>query len=209
MFLKMFDYIQSNGLEIIIQIRDHISISVISILVAAIVGVPLGYFASKSDKSEKIISTPFNVLRVVPSLAILALLIPIMGVGIKPAVVSLTILAIPPVIINTIVGFREVPDFMVECAAGIGMDEKNILWKVRVPMAKPMILAGIRIGLIEAVASATLASKIGAGGVGEIIFTGLGLNRMDLLFLGGVIVAILSLASGILFDLLSKALVKG
>jgi osmoprotectant transport system permease protein len=150
------------------------------------------------------ISAPFQVLRVVPSLAILVLLIPVMGVGMAPAVTALTILAIPPILINTTVGFREVPEFMVECAAGIGMDDRSILWKVRVPMALPMTLSGIRTGLVEAVASATLAAKIGAGGLGEIIFTGLGLNRTDLLVLGGTLVALLSLGSGLIFDWISR-----
>jgi osmoprotectant transport system permease protein len=204
MWQQMFAYIQNNGIQILCQIRDHLLISLLSTAVAALIGVPLGYLASRSERGERIISAPFQVLRVVPSLAILVLLIPVMGVGMAPAVVALTILAVPPVLINTIVGFREVPDFMVECAAGIGMDERNILWEVRVPLAMPMILSGIRTGLVEAVASATLAAKIGAGGLGEIIFTGLGLNRTDLLVLGGALVALLSLTCGLIFDRISR-----
>ena len=117
--------------------------------------------------------------------------------------VLLTILAFPPVILNTIAGFRQVPDYMIECAEGIGMTKREQLWKVRVPLALPMIFAGVRTGLVEVIASATLAAKIGAGGLGEIIFTGLGLNRSDLLILGGASVAILSLGCGALFDLVA------
>lgn len=201
-------YLSANGNSFLIQIRDHLLISLAALAIAALIGIPLGYLASKSQKSEKWISAPFQVLRVVPSLAVLVLLIPVMGVGIFPALVALTILAIPPILLNTIVGFRSVPSFMLECADGIGMDQKQVLHKVRIPLALPMILAGIRTGLVEVIASATLAAKIGAGGLGEIIFTGLGLNRMDLLVLGGGSVAILSLGCGFIFDLITRHILR-
>ena len=109
-------------------------------------------------------------------------------------------------LLNTIVGFRDVPPFMTESAAGIGMTDREILWKVRIPLALPMIFAGIRTALVEVIASAALAARIGAGGLGEVIFTGLGLNRMDLLLLGGTLVAALSLLCGGLFDALTRRL---
>lgn len=208
MWNDMMTYLSENSTEILIQVRDHLAVSLLALLIAAAIGIPLGYLASKSEKSEKWISGPFQVLRVVPSLAILVLLIPIMGTGIAPALVALSILAIPPILLNTIVGFREVPGFMIECARGIGMTEKQIVRKVRIPQAMPMILAGVRTGLVEVIASATLAAKIGAGGLGEIIFTGLGLNRMDLLLIGGIAVAILSLGCGLIFDLISRRIVR-
>lgn len=148
------------------------------------------------------------MLRVVPSLAVLILLIPVMGTGLPSAVTALTVLAVPPVLLNTIVGFRTIPDFMIESARGIGMTEKELFWRVRIPCALPMILAGLRTALVEVVASTTLAAKIGAGGLGEIIFTGLGLYRTDLLVLGGGLVAILSLASGWAFDILTRRMLK-
>jgi len=208
MWQKMLLYIQNNYIEILVQVRDHLTVSILSLLVAVVIGVPIGYFASRSKRGEKYVTMPFQMLRVVPSLAILVLLIPIMGTGIKPAMTALIILAVPPILLNTIVGFRQVPDFMVECASGIGMTDREVLRKVRIPMALPMILAGIRTGLVEIIASATLAAKIGAGGLGEIIFTGLGLNRADILFLGGTLVAVLSLGSGFLFDLFTGRILR-
>lgn len=205
---SMIHYIVENYQTIITQLFTHLEISLIALLVATLIGVPLGYFASKSDKAEKIISMPFSILRVIPSLALLVLLIPIMGTGIAPAVVALSVLAIPPILLNTMVGFREVPEFMIESGTGIGMNEKEVLKHVRIPLAMPLILSGIRTGLVEAIASATLAAKIGAGGLGEIIFTGLGLNRMDLLLIGGVSVGLLSLLCGFLFDGITKKVLK-
>ncbi|MCR5156419.1 MAG: ABC transporter permease [Butyrivibrio sp.] len=200
MWTKMAEYLAKNSIDILVQVRDHLVISLLTLLVATLIGIPLGYLASRSKKAEKLCTTPFQIFRVIPSLAILVLLIPVMGTGIKPAMTALTILAIPPIMLNTVVGFREVPEFMIECAKGIGMTEKEILRKVRIPMALPMIFAGTRTGLIEIIASATLAAKIGAGGLGEIIFTGLGLNRPDLLIIGGVLVSFLSLGTGFVFD---------
>ena len=201
MIQQMAEYIQSHTVGILIQVRDHLLISFYALLIAAVIGVIFGYFASRSGKSERWISFPFSVLRVIPSLAVLVLLIPIMGTGVRSAVVALTILAVPPVLLNTIVGFREVPDFMLESASGIGMSARQSLWKVQVPLALPMILAGVRTAMVEVIASATLAAKIGGGGLGEIIFTGLGLNRSDLLLIGGILVALLSLGCGYLFDI--------
>lgn len=204
----MGEYIATHTGEILIQVRDHMLISLYALLIAVLIGVVAGYFASRSTSAEHMLNVPFSVLRVVPSLAILVLLIPVMGAGVRSAVTALTILAVPPVFLNTIVGFREVPDFIKESARGIGMTGRESLWKVEVPLAMPMILAGIRTALTEVIASATLAAKIGGGGLGEIIFTGLGLNRSDLLWIGGILVAVLSLGSGILFDIGSRRIIR-
>ena len=120
--------------------------------------------------------------------------------------ILLSILAIPPILTNTCVGFMEVPPFMLESAKGIGMTEWELLFHVRFPLALPLILAGIRSALVEVIASATLAAKIGAGGLGEIIFTGLGLNRTDLLLIGGILVGMLSLGSLGIFSLIRRIL---
>ncbi len=200
----MFQYAAENYQEIVRLLKDHLLISLVCITAASLIGITGGYFASKSGAAEKAAVSAFSVLRVIPSLAILVLLIPVFGTGFVPAAFALTILAIPPVLLNTIAGFRDVPPFLIECAEGIGMNEKQILRKVKIPQALPMILAGIRTGLVEIIASATLAAKIGASGLGELIFTGLGLYRMDILVVGGVAVAVLSLLGGIVFDSLVK-----
>ena len=130
MLSQMMEYITAHGTEILVQIRDHLLISLLALAAASLIGVLCGYFASRSEKCERFISLPFSVLRVIPSLAILVLLIPVMGTGVRIAVTALCILAVPPILLNTIVGFREVPDFMLESADGIGMSERQSLWKV-------------------------------------------------------------------------------
>ena len=208
MWEKMFAYIVTHGDSLLIQTATHLWISLAALTAAILVGVPCGYLAADLPGFEKWISAPFQVLRVIPSLAILVLLIPVAGTGALPAVIALTILAVPPVLLNTIVGFRDVPAFMTESVAGMGMTDREILWNVRIPLALPLIFAGIRTALVEVIASAALAARIGAGGLGEVIFTGLGLNRMDLLLLGGVLVAALSLLCGVLFDALTRRVLR-
>ena len=114
MWNDLVTYLQNNAFDILVQVRDHLTVSLIALLIACAIGVPIGYFASESAKGERIMTIPFEVLRVVPSLAILVLLIPVLGTGTAPAAVALTILAVPPVLLNTIAGFRQVPDFMTE-----------------------------------------------------------------------------------------------
>ena len=121
-----------------------------------------------------------------------------------PAVVALTVLAIPPILINTALGFRSVPDDVLEAARGMGMDERSVFFKIKVPLAFPVSFAGVRTAASEVVASATLAAYIGAGGLGQIIFTGLGLMRTDLLVIGGASVAALSLLVGMLLSAIDR-----
>ena len=208
MLQSIAEYISTHGAQILSQTATHVAISLFALFVSALIGIPCGYLASGSDRTESFVSAPFEMLRVVPSLALLILLIPVMGTGPAPAVTALTVLAVPPVLLNTIAGFRTVPDFMIESARGIGMSEQEILRKVRIPSALPMMITGLKTALVEVFASATLAAKIGAGGLGEIIFTGLGLNRTDLLVLGGFLVALLSLLAVGVFDLISRRFMK-
>ena len=206
MLWECLKYIQTNRADIAVQILDHMKISLAALLAAILIGTAGGYAASVSRRGEKWIMNLFQVLRVIPSLAIIVLLLPVMGVGMKPAVTALAILAVPPILTNTCVGFLEVPPFMLESAKGIGMSDGELFLHVKLPLALPMILAGIRSALVEVIASATLAAKIGAGGLGEIIFTGLGLNRTDLLLTGGILVGMLSLTSLGIFSLIRRLL---
>jgi osmoprotectant transport system permease protein len=207
-WLQIVDYFNDNLGMFLLTVREHLVISGISLLIAMMIGIPAGYFCAKYKNTQRYIVSVSQVLRIIPSLAILFLFFPILGTGIKPAIVALVLLAIPPIIMNTLTGLREVPNFMLETAHGLGMTEQQTFWKVTLPLAMPLILTGIKMAIIEIIASATLAAKIGAGGLGGIIFTGLGLNRMDLLIIGGVSVALVSIFAVVSLDLLEKSLLK-
>lgn len=201
-------YFAENMDKYLICIREHISISFLSLLAAALIGIPLGYLCARFFKCRKWIVGVSQVLRIIPSLAVLILLIPVMGTGIRPAMTALVLLAVPSLLMNTADGFTELPGSILETAAGMGMTSKQVFWKVKVPLVLPSVLAGAKIAMVEIIASATIAAKIGAGGLGGIILTGLGLNRTDLLLIGGISVALLSILTGVVFNLLEKRLIK-
>lgn len=208
MWQQIIEYFKNNTDPYLSAIGEHIGISVYALVIAALIGIPAGFLCVRYQSSQKFIISIFQILRVIPSLAILLLLIPIMGTGVQPAITALVLLAVPPILMNTVAGLEGVPDFMMETALGCGMTDRQIWRKVRFPLAMPHILTGLKTATIEVIASATLAAKIGAGGLGEIIFTGLGLNRFDLLLIGGVTVAVLSIMAGLQFDLTHKLVLR-
>lgn len=137
-------------------------------------------------------------------MALLFLLIPFIGTGMLPAIIALVVLALPPLLINTILGFNEVSPLYKEVGTALGMDPRQLRRQIEIPLALPYILNGIKLALVEIIASATLATYIGAGGLGTLIFTGLGLYDMSYVVIGGVSVALLSLLSMAGFDLLIR-----
>ena len=127
--------------------------------------------------------------RVVPSLAVLAFVLPITGVGYTSALIALTLLACPPILINTDVAFRDIEPSIREAASGMGMRHRELLRRVEYPLALPVIITGLRTSTIEVIASATLAAFIGGGGLGTFILDGLANNDMRQLLLGAIAVA--------------------
>ncbi len=190
------------------MLAAHVEVSLLALAIAAALAVPAGILCARYERLKGPLTGLFGALRVVPSLAILLLMLPVLGTGTAPAAVALVLLAVPPVLMNTVAGLESVPAPVLETAAAMGMEERQIWQKVRLPLAMPMILAGLKTAAVEIVASAALAAKIGAGGLGELIFTGIGLFRTDLLLIGGGSVALLSLLTGVLFELLDKLLLK-
>ncbi|WP_407384222.1 ABC transporter permease [Ruminococcus sp.] len=208
MINDIIGYFQKNGSDYLALLWGHISISLISLLIAMAIAIPLGIMVYRSKIASVIAERGFGLLRIVPSLALLIILIPIMGTGVLPSVTALTILAIPPILINTIQAFRNLPPALLEAADGMGMSKTQSFFRVKLPLAFPLMFAGIRTAAIEIIASATLASYIGAGGLGDLIFTGLSLMRTSLLIIGGGSVAILSLLTGLILDLIYKRITR-
>lgn len=201
-------YFQSNTDEFMLMLSQHLKISAVAVIFGILIGVTAGIFASASKKLNGILSGTFGIFRVIPSLAVLFVCIPIFGVGVIPAIIALTVLAVPPILINTAAAFRTLPESVLETALGMGMDSKMIFLKVKIPLAMPLMLTGIKTAAVEVISSATLAAYIGAGGLGNIIFTGLGLYRMDLLFIGGISVAMLSLITDWIFSIAEWSITK-
>lgn len=208
MYASILTYLQENTGDYLGLVLQHLKISGLSVMAAVMAGIPLGILSSKALGWYNFFSGFFGLLRVIPSLAVLLICIPIMGIGTAPSVTALTLLAIPPVLVNTALGFRNLPPAVLETALGMGMGKGRIFLTVKLPLAMPLILTGIRTSAVEVIASATLAAYIGAGGLGTLILTGLGLYRMDLLLVGGLSVAVISLAVDMMFHLLERGIVS-
>lgn len=204
MFQKILEYFIQNQEMYLKSVWQHLGLSFGALVIASLLGLPLGYLSYRYGGVRLAITGVVQALRVIPSLGILFILIPFLGVGELPALIALVILGLPPILINTILGFTEVPEELLEIGTGLGMNQGQLLFKVGLPLALPHIFNGMKLAMIELIASATLATYIGAGGLGSIIFTGLGLYRMDLLIIGGVSVALLSLVTMLFFDCLIR-----
>lgn len=193
MIEDMLTYLEKSGDQFLIGLWQHIQLSLIAFVVATVIGVVLGYFCARNERIKQFTLPLFQGLRIIPSLAVLLLLLPVLGTGEKPALCALILLAIPAILMNTVTGFQSIDPLIKESGIALGMDEKQLLYKVEVPSALPLILAGMKTAMLEIIASATIAAKIGAGGLGGLIFTGIGLNRSDLLLIGGGSVALLAI----------------
>jgi osmoprotectant transport system permease protein len=175
------------------HVRAHIVLSALALGIALAVGLPLGTLIARTGLVRAPILAAVNTARVIPSLAILMLMLPLIGVGTAPALVALTILAIPPIVVNTDLGLRSVPFALIDAARGLGMTSRQLARRIEWPLAFPVAFAGIRTASVEVIASATLAAFIGGGGLGEYITNGLSTDDTPMLLLGAVSVAILAL----------------
>ncbi len=193
MIQQIATYFSENGSEWLRMVADHLAISGMALALALVIAVPLGAICSGRAWSERLATGAAGILRVIPSLAILIICVPYLGVGTLPAVVALAILAVPPILINTAVALRSVPADIVEAALGMGMGPVRLWLTIKAPLAFPLAFSGVRTAASEVIASATLAAYIGAGGLGVLIYSGLGALRNDLLWIGGISVAALSL----------------
>jgi osmoprotectant transport system permease protein len=180
----------------------HVRLSLVALAIGTIVCVPLGIYVARRRPLGAELLAAFSALRVVPSLAVLFLAVPYLGLGFYPALVALTLLACPPILINTDAGFRSVDPAVVESARAMGMDPRQVLWRVEVPLAMPVLVAGVRTATVEVFASATLAAFIGGGGLGDFIARGFALFDPAIMLVGAIPVAILTLgAEGLLAGL--------
>ena len=186
------------------KLLTHLQLSGLSLLAGALVGVPVGIWTSRYLRLARVVINMAGILRVVPPIAVLFLLLPVFKIGFWAPVVALTLLAAPPLLINTDAGMRGVDRGVLEAGRGMGMSAGRLLWKVQLPLALPVILAGLQIATIEVIASATLAVLIGGGGLGEYIATGLALNRNHILLVGAVPVALIALAAELSFSYLRR-----
>lgn len=174
--------------------------------IAIVIGIPLGVFVMRYPRCKKLVIGLANIFQTIPSLAMLAFLLPFLGIGIKPAVVTISLYCLLPLVRNTIIGLEGVPAEVKEAAIALGFSFWQKLCYIEMPLALPVIIAGIRIAVVMAVGIATLAAFIGAGGLGDYITQGLALNNHSLILLGAIPTAILALLCDRMISFLESTL---
>jgi osmoprotectant transport system permease protein len=190
--------------DLIHSMGVHMQLVLLSMLFAIIVGIALGIMITRVKPLKGITLGAAGILQTIPSLAMLGFMIPLFGIGMKTAVVALFLYSLLPIIRNTYTGITDVDQSIVEAARGMGMKNWQILFRVQLPLALSVIMAGIRTAAVINVGTATLAAFIGAGGLGEFIFLGIQRNIEALTLLGAIPAAILALVLDYLLGLLER-----
>ena len=203
-FSQAYGYAVIHGSELLHALQEHLMLVALPMTIGLMVGLPLGLWSARSRLAATALLNGFTALRVIPSLAILFLAIPYFGLSFQSAVIALTLLAMPPILISTDVAFRNIDPAVQEAAVGMGMNAKQVLRWVEVPLALPVVLAGVKTATVEVIASATLAAFIGAGGLGTFIVRGFALYDNAILLVGAVPVALLALVAEILFSVIQR-----
>jgi osmoprotectant transport system permease protein len=193
--------------EVLGATLEHLELTAIALLIAVAIGVPLGAYLSRERWLSGPVLAFIGSIQTVPSLALLGLLIPILGIGEKPAIFALFLYALLPIVRNTFLGLTSIDRATLEAARGMGMREREILVKVSLPLALPVVMGGIRTSTVISVGVATLAALIGAGGLGRFIFRGIAMVDMRTVLMGAVPAAVLALLLDGLLALVERRLV--
>lgn len=192
----LFTFIQDNLDKLLELSLEHVGLTFISLTLAIMISLPAGIYITRKPRFSGPILIFTGILQTIPSIALLGFMLPLLGIGIKPAIVALLLYALLPILRNTYTGIQDVDASVKEAAKGMGMTNWQILTKVELPLAMPVIFAGIRTATVINVGVAALAAYIGAGGLGEFIFGGIALNNTNMILAGAIPAALLA----IIFD---------
>ena len=192
--------------ELILQ---HIRIAGISVTVSLVLGLVIGVIISEYRKPAQIIMNVINVLYTIPSISMLGFLIPFTGIGDKTAIIALSIYGLLPIVRNTYTGISTIQPFLTEVATGMGSTRGQVLFRVKLPLALPVILAGVRSMVVMTISLSGIASYIGAGGLGVAIYRGITTNNAAMTYAGSILIALVALISDRLIYLLEKKIPWG
>ncbi|MCY1590488.1 ABC transporter permease [Staphylococcus pettenkoferi] len=206
----MMDFLRNNGQELFKKALEHLEISVIALLIAIIVAVPIGIMLSRMKRTSNVVLTIAGVLQTIPTLAVLAIMIPIFGVGKMAAIIALFIYVLLPILNNTVLGVQQIDSNLKDAAMSMGMTRLQMMKDVELPLALPLILSGVRLSAVYVISWATLASYVGAGGLGDFVFNGLNLYNANMIIAAAIAVTILALIVDFVLSRIEKwAVPKG
>ncbi len=207
--MNLLEFFFRHRNEILQSTGEHVWLVGAAMLLAIAVGVPLGIVVARRPWLSKPILGTANVAETIPSLALFGFLLPVPWLGDRAdrlAIVALTLYALLPIIRNTSAGITGVDAAVREAARGMGMTDRQILWKVELPLSIPTVIAGVRIATVLTIGIATIAAAVGAGGLGEFIFRGLAMVNNQLILAGAVPAALLALAADFMLGVLERRL---
>jgi osmoprotectant transport system permease protein len=190
------------------RMLEHIELSVLAVVIGAGLAIPVGLYIGHTGRGAVATVAIGNLGRAVPSYAMLVVFVPLLGIGFGNALAALVLLAIPPILTNTYAGMQGVDREMVEAGRGMGMRELQLLRRVELPLALPVMIAGLRVSAVQVVATATLAALVGGGALGRFIVDGFALRDTPQLVGGAILVAVLALLTERLFTYLEHRAVS-
>ena len=204
--MKLLQFIAQNSGYILEKVGEHLYLAGIAVLLACAVGIPVGFLITNNKRAASIVVGIANTIQTIPSLALFAFAISVFGIGADNAIFALFLYALLPIIKNTLIGIRNVSPTMIEAARGMGMSRAQIMVQVEVPLAISVIMGGVRIATVTAIGIATIATLIGAGGLGQLIYQGIGMMNYEMIFVGAICSAALALLADFLLGLVEKKL---
>ena len=193
--MGVLSFIFNNAREVLELTLQHVTLVGISMLLATAMGIPLGVLLTRRVALRRWVLGGANIIQTIPSLALFGFLIPVPimgGIGSRTAIVALTLYALLPIIRNTYVGINGVDHAVIEAGRGMGMTDRQLLWRVEIPLALGVILAGVRVATVISVGIATIAAAVGAGGLGMYIFRGVGMVNNQVILAGAIPAACLA-----------------
>ncbi|HLO01588.1 MAG TPA: ABC transporter permease [Symbiobacteriaceae bacterium] len=179
--------------DLLVQMGRHLTLAGSAVLLAILVAVPLGVFLTRAPRFAQPVMTVVGLLQTLPSVALLAFMIPVLGIGWQPSLAALLLYALLPILRNTYTGITGVDQALLEAGRGMGMTPRQLLWQVELPMAFRVIMSGIRVSTVLIIGWTTLAAFVGGGGLGEVILTGFAMVSPAHILAGGVPVTLLAL----------------
>ncbi|MDD3393715.1 MAG: ABC transporter permease [Clostridia bacterium] len=200
------DFLSKYSGEIIKAFFTHIELVLLSVGIGVVIAVPLGIMLTRHQAAAKYVLSIVGVIQTIPGLVLLGVMLIFFGIGKPPAIAALSLYAVLPILRNTFTGIMEVDSHYIEAAKGIGMNGKQILFQVELPLAMPTIIGGLRLSTVYIISWATLAGMIGAGGLGDMIWTGLSTYETKFILAGAIPAAILALVANTLIGFIQRAL---
>lgn len=202
---QLIDLVTSRWTDIYVATLQHIYLSLGSVGLGILLAVPLGIWLSDRENIARVVLSAAGIIQTIPSLAFFGFMLPLLGIGVVPAMTVLFLYSVLPILRNTYTGIREVPAALMEAGRGMGMNKWQLLFMVKLPLALPVIMAGVRISTVYIISWATIAALIGAGGLGDLIWGGMNVYDMWLIVAGTVPAALLAILAGALLGYLEKA----